>query len=93
MRCTRPSVVAGMSMVSSGTSVPRPRTSSTMGPRFTVSIQTVDRSMPGAAGLQAREPDGNRGDAASTTTPIAIRRINLFLAASLARYVHFDVRG
>src|ERR1035437_3156948 len=83
MRCTLPSVVAGMSMVSSGTSVPRPRTSSTIGPRFTTSIQTVDRSIPGAAGFKCARPMVIARMAASTTTPIEIRRISLFLAASL----------
>ena len=56
IRSTRPSVTAVISMVSSGTSVPRPRTSRTIGPRFTVSGQTVDSSTPGAAGFSLVSP-------------------------------------
>ena len=48
----RPSVWAGSSRVSSGTRVPRPRTSRIMGPRRTVSGQRVDNSTPGAAGFR-----------------------------------------
>ena len=38
--------------MSSGTSVPRPRTWRSIGPRFTVSIQTEERSTLGAAGFK-----------------------------------------
>ena len=54
IRCTVESVVAVMSMVSSGTKVPRPRTSRSMGPRLTVSGHRVESSTPGAAGLRLR---------------------------------------
>ena len=48
--------------MSSGTSVPMPRTSRSSGPRLTVSIQSVARSTPGAAGFEAREPEGDQQD-------------------------------
>jgi hypothetical protein len=50
IRSTRPSVLAGSQRVSSGTSVPRPRTWRTNGPRLTVSTSSVARSTVGAAG-------------------------------------------
>src|SRR5438876_2623889 len=46
-----PSVFAGIQRMSSGTNVPRPRTWRTIGPLFTVAIQTLDRSTLGAAGF------------------------------------------
>ena len=54
MRSTRPCVAAGISRraSSTGTSVPRPRTWRSIGPRLTVSTQTVARSTVGAAGLR-----------------------------------------
>jgi hypothetical protein len=42
--------LAGSQRVSSGTSVPRPRTWRTKGPLFTVSMSSVARSTVGAAG-------------------------------------------
>ena len=39
-----------------GTSVPWPRTSRTICPRFTVSTSTVARSIPGAAGFSFERP-------------------------------------
>ena len=66
---TRPSVLAGIQRICSGTSVPRPRTWRTIGPRFTVSIQTVERSTLGTAGLSREsserhedEPQDRAGD-------------------------------
>jgi hypothetical protein len=56
MRCTRPDVVAEIHMMSSGTSVPAPRTWRVKSPRLTVSIHTVDRSTDGAAGLSRDTP-------------------------------------
>ena len=56
IRSTRPCVVAGIQRMSSGTSVPEPRTCRTIGPRFTVSIHTVARSTPGAAGFSRDTP-------------------------------------
>ncbi len=56
IRSTRPCVVAGIQRISSGTSVPEPRTFRSIGPRFTVSIQTVARSTDGAAGLSCETP-------------------------------------
>src|SRR5438876_6816752 len=48
---TRPSVLPGIQRMFSGSNVPRPRTWRTIGPRFTVSIQTLERSTLGAAGF------------------------------------------
>ena len=47
---TFPSVVAGIQRIFSGTSVPRPRTSRTIGPRRTVSMYRASRSTRGADG-------------------------------------------
>ena len=56
MRSTRPSVAAGIQRISSGTSVPRPRTWRTIGPRLTVSITTADAVDRGAAGFRRDTP-------------------------------------
>ncbi len=56
IRSTRPWFSAGMNRISSGTSVPRPRTWRSIGPRLTVSIQTVDSSTVGAAGFNRLNP-------------------------------------
>ena len=66
MRSTRPSVAAGIQRISSGTSVPSPRTCRTIGPRFTVSTQTVARDTEGAAGFRCDSPTVI---AASSVTP------------------------
>src|SRR5579872_4543291 len=84
MRSTLASVVAGMSMVSSGTRVPNPRTSSTMGPRLTVPGQSVDISTLGAAGLSRDSPIVTAGIAASRTTPAMIPR-TIFLRRTPVR--------
>jgi len=52
-----------------GTLVPWPRTSRSMGPRFTASIQTVDRSTPGAAGFNRDTPTVINRTAVNPTTP------------------------
>ena len=71
MRTTVASVCAGIWRIASsrGTRVPRPRTWRTMGPRFTVSVQTVERSTLGAAGFSRITRNVT---AARTTTPTAI---------------------
>ena len=58
------SKAAGIQMMSSGTSVPKPRTSRSIGPRFTESIHTVARSTVGAAGF--------RSESLQVITPTAI---------------------
>jgi hypothetical protein len=55
-RSTRPSVAAGIQRISSGTSVPMPRTWRTIGPRLTVSKTTDARATFGAAGLRRDTP-------------------------------------
>ncbi len=65
---TRPSVVAGIHRISSGTSVPRPRTFRNIGPRFTVSSQTVARSTVGAAGFRRDRPQVISGTAAAISS-------------------------
>ena len=69
IRSTRPIVVAGIQRMSSGTSVPRPRTSRSIGPRLTVSIQTVARSTPGAAGFRRETPSVMRPTTDRAATP------------------------
>ena len=56
IRSTRPCVVAEIQRMSSGTSVPEPRTWRSIWPRLTVSTQTVARSTLGAAGLSRDTP-------------------------------------
>ena len=57
-RCARRGrvVVAVIQRMFSGTSVPEPRTCRIIGPRLTVSTQTVARSTPGAAGRSRDTP-------------------------------------
>ncbi len=64
----RPDVVAVIQRMFSGTSVPDPRTCRIIGPRFTVSIQTVARSTPGAAGLSRETPNEMPAIAMRATT-------------------------
>src|SRR4029434_1412332 len=56
---TRPSVVDGSQRVSSGTSVPRPRTCRMIEPRLTVSTRTVVCSTVGVGRLTAGDRDGH----------------------------------
>ena len=53
---TRPWVVAGIHRMSSGVSVPRPRTWRTIGPRSTLAGHTTARSTVGAAGFSRDKP-------------------------------------
>ena len=69
IRSTRPSVSAGIQRISSGTSVPRPRTWRSISPRLTVSIQTVARSTLGAAGFRRDRPRVMSRTAASPAAP------------------------
>ncbi len=55
MRSTRASVRAAIQRISSGTSVPSPRTCRIIGPRRTVSVQTLARSTVGSGGPQPGE--------------------------------------
>ena len=68
-RSTRALVLAAIHWISSGTSVPCPSTSRTMGPRRTVSIQTVPRSTLGAAGRSCRRPTLTATSAVTPATP------------------------
>ncbi len=72
-------------MYCSTTSVPKPRTSRTMGPRFTVSLHTVAASTEGAAGFSRESPQVMSGMAATRSTMYTIRRINFRRATSLPR--------
>ena len=83
MRSTRPSVVAVISMVSSGTRVPRPRTSRSIGPRLTVSGHSVDISTPGAAGFRLAQPDCDPEADPATTRIKTMSRMTFFFRASL----------
>jgi hypothetical protein len=67
--------------MSSGISVPKPRTSRSMGPRSTVPGQIVDTSTEGAAGFSF---DSASVMAAQSTTATVTYRIRLiFLARAL----------
>jgi hypothetical protein len=75
MRSTRPAVSAVISRICSGTSVPGPFTSRSIGPRLTVSVQSPARSTTGAA---ARSLESPRVMAASAATEIpAMMRLRL----------------
>jgi len=65
IRSTRPSAAAGIQRTSSGTRVPRPRTSRSIGPRLTASIRTPERSTLGAAGLSRDRPSVTRSKASA----------------------------
>ncbi len=82
---TRPSVAAGIQRMSSGTSVPRPRTWRTIEPRFTESGHTVAFSTVGAAGFKRDKPTVMRAITTRPTAPMMIRRIFLFLATLAGR--------
>ena len=70
LRCTIcPSVAAGIKRMVSGTKVPSPRTSRSIGPRFTVSVHTVALSTLGAAGFNRESAYVTSG---IRTTAIAI---------------------
>ena len=69
MRSTRPAVDAGIHRVSSGTSVPVPRTWRTIGPRSTTPGQTVPFSTDGAAGFSLDTKTVIRRTTVRPTTP------------------------
>src|SRR5256885_14305859 len=77
---TLPSVLAGIQRISSGTSVPRPRTCRTIGPFFTVSIQTLERSTLGAAGFKRDKAKVARIKPTALPAIIKIRRFRFFAA-------------
>ena len=85
---TRPSVFAGIQRMSSGTSVPSPRTCRTIGPRFTVSIQTVERSTVGTAGFNREKPIVARITPSATAEMVMIRRLRFFAATSGPWNIH-----
>src|SRR5438045_7560212 len=88
---TLPSVFAGIQRMSSGTSVPRPRTCRTIGPRLTVSIQTVERSTLGTAGFKREMPIVIRINPSADAAMIMTRRLRFF-AATPARGTSIDER-
>ena len=65
---TCPSKAAGIQIMSSGSSWPRPRRSITIGPRFTASIHTVARSTVGAAGFSSISRQVTRPSPAAVST-------------------------
>ena len=65
----RPLVVAVIHRMFSGTRMPDPRTCRIIGPRLTVSIHTVARSTPGAAGLSRETPTVMSTIATRATAP------------------------
>src|SRR5947209_2243067 len=77
---TLASVVVGSQRNSSGTSVPRPRTCRTIGPRFTVSIQTLERSTLGAAGFKRDKANVARINPTALAEIIKMRRFRFFAA-------------
>src|SRR5213078_2459695 len=77
---TLPSVFAGIQRISSGTSVPNPRTCRTIGPFFTVSIQTLERSTLGAAGFKRDKANVARIKPTALAEIIKMRRFRFFAA-------------
>src|SRR5882724_2340468 len=77
---TRPSVFAAIQRMSSGTSVPSPRTCRTIGPRLTVSTQTVERSTLGTAGFKREIAIVARIKPSADAAMIIIRRLRFFAA-------------
>src|ERR1700741_2941739 len=75
---TRAAVCAGIQWMSSGTSVPRPRTSRSIGPRFTVSGQIVEASTEGAAGFSRDNARVTPAQASTATVTYTI--LLIFLA-------------
>src|SRR5207237_6283299 len=75
-----PSVFAGIQRMSSGTNVPRPRTWRTIGPRFTVSIQTLERSTLGAAGFNRDKANVANSNPTALAEIIKMRRLRFFAA-------------
>src|SRR5438477_13099318 len=71
--------------MSSGTSVPSPRTSRSIGPRFASSVQTVALSTVGAAGRNLESPTVTPPRRSTAAAPNPILRIILARA--------FDGRG
>src|SRR5438034_8335829 len=88
---TRPSVFAGIQRISSGTSVPNPRTWRTIGPRLTVSIQTVERSTLGTAGFKREMAIVARINPMADAAMIMARRLRFF-AATPVRGTSIDER-
>src|ERR1700738_1833658 len=74
---TRAAVCAGIQWMSSGTKVPRPRTSRSIGPRFTVSGQIVEPSTDGAAGFRRDNARVTPAQSSTATVTYAIRLIFL----------------
>src|SRR5207249_5675512 len=77
---TRPSAFTEIQRMSSGMSVPRPRTCRTIGPRLTVSIQTVERSTLGTAGFNREIPMVARIKPSADAAMIIMRRLRFFAA-------------
>src|ERR1700680_4255065 len=67
--------------MSSGTSVPKPRTSRSMGPRLTVSGQIVEPSTDGAAGFNRESASVT--PAQSSTAAVTYRILLIFFARAL----------
>src|ERR1700724_1922926 len=67
--------------MSSGTSVPKPRTSRSMGPRLTVSGQIVEASTDGAAGFNRESASVT--PAQSSTAAVTYRILLIFFARAL----------
>src|SRR5580700_7925298 len=94
MRTTVASVSAGIWRTDSwlGTSDPSPRTCRNIGPRFTVSVQTVPRSTVGAAGFSRITATDTVATARTTTVPmIACRR--RFRVLSSGRAISIRLHG
>src|SRR5439155_19817941 len=71
---------AGIQRISSGTNVPSPRTWRTIGPRFTVSIHTVERSTLGTAGFKREMAIVAKINPSTEAAIIIMRRLRFFAA-------------
>src|SRR5580765_4157971 len=90
MRSTVASVVAVIQRMSSGTSVPGPRTERSISPRFTTSCHTVARSTVGAAGFSLARTTVTKTTTISVATEKRIRLAFLRFATSGERGTSID---
>ena len=82
MRSTVASVAAVTQRMSSGTSVPGPRTCRSIGPRLAESRQVVAASTVGAAGFNCARPTVTSTPTSRAATPKMMRLTFFFFAIS-----------
>ena len=98
IRSTRPAVSAVIRRICSGTRVPGPLTSRSIGPRFTVSVHRPERSTTGAAARSLERPNVIAASAAATLTPMIRLRFRVFrglrgMSTTLVRGSILEISG